>query len=299
MPAGGGSFKATYVGDANYSGSVGSCEPVTGNKINSGTSTTIHAGLGANDSPGAPAITQAPIGSTVHDQATVTGSGPTPTGNVSFTWYTNTTCSGDGVTAGTVALAAGIAHPSSNETVPVGGGSFKASYGGDSTYNGSTGPCEPVEGTKINSSTATDIHAGPGANDGVGAPGITQAPIGSTVHDQAKVTGSGPTPTGTVDFRWYTSTSCTDNGIAAGSKSLDASGFAHPSSDEVVPVGGGAFKAHYNGDSVYNPSDGPCEPLTGTKLNSSTSTQIHGGAGAGDSPGAPGDRLGVRRLHRP
>jgi hypothetical protein len=79
-------------------------------------------------------ITSAPIGSIVHDLATVsTAAGfPAPTGSVSFNVYLgNTTCSGSPTAAGSVALAAGVAHSSDNATVPAGGLSYKASYPGD------------------------------------------------------------------------------------------------------------------------------------------------------------------------
>jgi hypothetical protein len=52
---------------------------------------------------------------------------------VTFTvWLGNTTCTG----TGTVSLnSSGVAHPSDDETVPVGGLSFKAHYNGSTTYN--------------------------------------------------------------------------------------------------------------------------------------------------------------------
>ena len=140
-------------------------------------------------------ITSAAIGATVHDKATVTGSGPAPTGTVDFTWYNNATCStaaAAGIAAGTVTLVAGVAHPSSDEVLTATGGSFKAHYNGDSVYNASDGPCEPLTGQKLDSTTTTDVHAGPGANDTAAAPSITQAAIGSTVHDKATVTGVRP-----------------------------------------------------------------------------------------------------------
>src|SRR4029077_16335705 len=141
----------------------------------------------------------------VHDMATVTGSGPTPSGTVTFTWYPNTTCDeATGVGAGIVALdASGIAHPRNDETVTIGGNAFKATYSGDGTYNPSTGDCEPLNATQLSSKTVTVIHAGKGADDTTSAAAITSAAIGSTVHDMATVTGSGPTPTGTVTFTWY------------------------------------------------------------------------------------------------
>src|SRR5204862_870514 len=41
--------------------------------------------------------------------------------------------------------ASGVADPSTTATVPVGGLSYKATYNGSTTYEPSTGPCEPLE----------------------------------------------------------------------------------------------------------------------------------------------------------
>jgi uncharacterized repeat protein (TIGR01451 family) len=219
-------------------------------------------------------ITSAPIGSPVHDQATVSGvqGFATPTGDVNFTVYTgNTQCEGPGTAAGSVALSDGVAHPSDAATVPVGGLSYKAHYNGDSIYNAADGPCETLDATKLDSSTATDVH-------NAGHQTITSAPIGSTVHDKATVTGThaGGIPTGDVTFTVYMgNTQCEGPGAAAGTVALDGSGVAHPSNDATVPVGGLSYRAHYNGDDTYNESNGPCEPLAGDKLNSSTATDVH------------------------
>ena len=69
-----------------------------------------------------------------------------------------TTCAGTGTAAGTVDLVAGVAHPSDSTAVPVGGLSYKATYNGTAVYDASTGPCEPLVATKLDSSTATEIH---------------------------------------------------------------------------------------------------------------------------------------------
>ena len=231
--------------------------------------TDIHAGAGANDAAGAAAILSAAIGSTVHDKAAVAGvtGFPAPTGTVSFSVYAGVTdCSGSGTAAGTnVALVGGVAHPSGDVVVPAGGLSFKAHYNGDTKYNAADGPCEPLTGNRLSSSTVTDIHAGAGANDAAGAAAILSAAIGSTVHDKATVSGALTTPTGTVNFTVYTNaTDCTGASQAAGTNVPLVGGVAHPSSDAVVGVNGLSFKAHYNGDATYLASDGLCEPLTPT-----------------------------------
>ena len=66
--------------------------------------------------------------------------------------------------------------------MPVGGLSYRAHYLGDDTYKASFGPCEPLAGDKLDSSTATDVH---NADHEV----VTSAPIGSMVHDKATVSG--------------------------------------------------------------------------------------------------------------
>ena len=149
--------------------------------------------------------------------------------------------------------------------VPVGGGSFQATYNGSTTYNTDVSPCEPRQAaTKLTSEANTAIHAGAGAGDTARAAAITTAAIGSTVHDKATVTGTaaGGTPTGNVSFVWFATTDCTGPSIAKGTVDLDADGVAHPSNDQVVPVGGGSFQATYNGSTTYNTDVSPCEPLT-------------------------------------
>src|SRR5262249_25965858 len=68
-----------------------------------------------------------------------------PTGTVDFTFYSNNTCDGNGTPAGSVALVSSIAHPSSSEgPLAAGSYSFRAVYGGDINYNGSSSDCEPL-----------------------------------------------------------------------------------------------------------------------------------------------------------
>ena len=207
-------------------------------------------------------VTQAAIGSSVHDSATVSGSGATPTGSVDFRVYLgNLQCSGEGSAAGTVALdGSGVAHPSNSAVVPAGGLSFRGHYSGDAVYTAGDGPCETLAATQLTPTVVTDVH---NADHQV----VTQAAIGSSVHDSATVSGSGATPTGSVDFRVYLGNlQCSGEGSAAGTVALDGSGVAHPSNSAVVPAGGLSFRGHYSGDAVYTAGDGPCETLAATQL---------------------------------
>src|SRR5581483_11725536 len=242
------SFQASYGGDSVFGGSTADCEPLTVTKADTSTATQIHDGDHQ-------VVTSVPLGTAVHDSATVTSANTSfkPTGTVSFTFYGNGECSGDGVAAGSAPLdGEGVADGSSvTSALAAGSYSFRAHYGGDSNFNASEGPCEPLTVTKADTSTATEVHDGDHQV-------VTSVPLGSTVHDSATVTSANDSfdPTGTVSFTWYANGECSGEGSAAGSASL---------------------RAHYGGDSNFNASEGPCEPLTVTKADTSTATEVHDG----------------------
>jgi uncharacterized repeat protein (TIGR01451 family) len=261
-------FKATVVGDSNYLGATGACEPFG---VSTATTSTVTAIQDAQNN----VVTSVPLGSVVHDVASVSSgnASSTPTGDVTFTFFTNGTCTGEGSPAGTVALDAnGVAKPSSSEgPLQAGDYSFRASYGGDGNFVGSTGDCEPLTVTKADSTTATTIH-----DSDHGA--VTSVALGSTVHDSASVSSANDSfdPTGNVSFVFYSNADCTGEGASAGSKALDTSGVADGSSSEGPLTGGSyGFKATYAGDSNFNGSTGPCEPLTVAKADTATATTIH------------------------
>src|SRR5437016_10009100 len=100
---------------------------------------------------------------------------------------------------------------------------------------------------------------------------------GTTVHDKATVSGSFGTPTGTVTFTFFTTSStCTGTSVASGTVTLDASGVAHPSTSQgPLSAGSYSFIAHYNGDPNYTATDRPCEPLEVTAMAAPAITEIH------------------------
>ncbi len=214
------------------------------------------------------AITSAPIGTIVHDQAAVTGSvGITPTGTVSFTVYANQTCAGVGTPAGVVALnGAGVADPSNTATLTSAGLSYLAHYTGDVIYDAGDGPCEVLVPLAL-SSVTTQIHD---ASHAV----VTFAPVGTIVHDQAAVTGTLGIPTGLVNFTVYANLTCAGVGTPAGAVALNGAGVADPSNTATLTSAGLSYLAHYTGDAIYNAADGPCEVLVPLALSAIT-TQIH------------------------
>src|SRR5580765_2591707 len=138
------------------------------------------------------------------------------------------------------------------------------------TGNSNCNPNPPVVGaaslsaiTQLPSQTATEIH-------NAQHQAVTTVVAGTTVHDFVTVTGQGgqPAPSGNVNIDWFLNGTCTgapavnsgsvgplvaDEGSAS---TFDATAFAF-----TVTAGMRAFRAHYEGDATYTPSNGPCEPL--------------------------------------
>src|SRR5256886_9935487 len=81
LSAGSYSFIAHYNGDLNYTATDSPCEPLTVTALTPTALTEIH------DASHTPVVT-VPAGTTVHDKATVSGSFGTPTGTVTFTFFT-------------------------------------------------------------------------------------------------------------------------------------------------------------------------------------------------------------------
>ena len=239
---------------ARTTGSTGACEPLTVTELASSTVTVIHDAAHAT-------VTSVAAGTTVHDQATVTGQVglPVPTGTVTFSWFTNGTCTAPAAaTSDPFPLdAAGVADGTTFTQTPTVSGSFafQATYSGDGTYAGSTGACEPFEVTTIASTTVTVIHDAAHAT-------VTSVPAGTTVHDQATVTGRSvcPTPTGTVTFSWFTNGTCTAPAAATSDRVRRwtlagvADGTTFPQTPGVR--GAYAFQATYSGDGTYVGSTG-------------------------------------------
>jgi hypothetical protein len=143
-------FKAKWPGDTNYTGNTSGCETFTVNQGSSTVTTTLHKA----DHTILAEAGSVPLGSVIHDLATVTVT-PTfaaPTGSVSFRFYgTVADCTADtaftgGTAKGTIALDGanpGVAHPSLDTgALSPGIYAFKAKWPGDTNYTGNTSACE-------------------------------------------------------------------------------------------------------------------------------------------------------------
>ena len=90
-------------------------------------------------------------------------------------------------------------------------------------------------------------------------------PAGTVVHDKAIVTGSGPVPSGNVDFQRFTNNTCYGIPSNVETLALGPDGTAE-SSTFVTVEGGMSYRVIYHGDANYTGGEGPCEPLNVEKV---------------------------------
>lgn len=219
-------------------------------KLNSTVATQIH-NTSHTDITG----TSAPVGTVVHDQATVTGSLGTPTGTVTFVRFSDPNCTATSSTQSGLALTAGVVESATTSLTST-GLSYRASYSGDSVYNPSVGICETLNGTKLTPTVVTQVLNASSTD-------VTNGTVlqGTTVHDTVTVSGSGPTPTGTVDFNFFANGTCTGtpDSLEAG---IALSGGTAQASPITPSAGSYSYLVHYNGDNVYTAGVAACEPFS-------------------------------------
>src|SRR2546427_26750 len=164
-------------------------------------------------------------GTTVHDKATLAGAFGTPTGTVTFTFFTaSSACTGASVGSGTVALdATGVAHPSArHRPLSAAAYSFRAHYNvEDPNYGPAARHCRLLTVPALARTVATELHNATPAvffsNDAASTELYTPS-----LHDAL------PISTGTVTFTFFTASStCTGTSVGSGTVTLDASGVAH------------------------------------------------------------------------
>ncbi len=175
---------ADYGGDSNYHSSSGQHGTAIGQA-------TLSVGTVVFDAHTSAAWTDMELThAKSEDTSTVTGAtGITPTGSVTYTLFTNGSCSSPGTSAGTFMLSGGNA-PNSNTSAALNAGSYsyEATYNGDVNYLVSTGPCEPFTVAQNTAPGAPSIANLPGAGQAVY--GGSFAPAVNTETDGAPSTTS-------------------------------------------------------------------------------------------------------------
>jgi hypothetical protein len=199
-------------------------------------------------------VTTVAVGTTVHDRVSVTGTGATPTGNVTFDWFLNGTCTGaPAANSGPVGpLDASGNFDATGFTFPVntaGQRAFKAHYLGDATHPAADGACEPLTVVDANISITPNgvnevgqshtFTAHVNVNDGSGG-GFVSAPAGTPITftiDSGPGTPNPPTSCNTVG----TTGSCTTTITSA------VVGTTVVSAHTTVSVGGVSLTRDTNG----------------------------------------------------
>lgn len=266
------SYKASVVGDTNYLGDDSDCEPFTVGKANLSLTTELHK---ANEDI-VTVGSSVPLGTTMHDKGTVSGivGSLAPANNVTFTFYDNNDCSGQGLASGSVALSGTVAHPSTAQG-PLGAGdhSFQASIAGDTNYNGATSACEHFIVDKAQLTATTKVHDTNHVDKTNGS-----VPLGSVMHDTAKLSGAvDGFSTPAISFTLYANGACTGEGAGVSNTGADEGDATAVRSAASAALGAGSYsyKASVAGDNNYLADASDCEPFTVNKAQLGIGTELH------------------------
>jgi hypothetical protein len=188
------------------------------------------------------------VGATVHDSATLSGATANAGGTVTYTVYTNDTCTTGAQAAGTVTVTNGVVPDSNPITFNTAGDFFwRAVYSGDDNNNGASSVCtsEHLVVQKTNPTIATTLSA-------------TNVNIGGTVTDSATLTGATANAGGMVTYTVYTNDTCTAGAQDAGTKTV-TNGVV-PDSNPITFNSAGDFfwRAVYTGDDNNNGASSVC-----------------------------------------
>ncbi|HEX4163721.1 MAG TPA: hypothetical protein VHZ05_14575 [Acidimicrobiales bacterium] len=254
-------------------------------RISTTTSTTVFDGTtnepwSGTETVGATAYDTSTVGPQLVAGPVATAERPPITGTVTYTFFMNGSCDGDGV-AQTVDIVDGAPDPSSHTlSLAAGSYSYLASYSGDSTYDSSVGECEPFSVGTVPSTASTVLN-----DAATNAPWTGDETTGAQAYDTSTVSGGieGFTPTGTVTYTLFDNGTCTSPAqgdsrahaiISTQTVTLNWDGSV-PNSATTSPLTPGdySFDASYSGDTNYDPSGASeCEPFSVSDGATSTAT---------------------------
>jgi hypothetical protein len=240
-------WQASYTGDANNLGSVSACgsEVLTVNPLATPTITTslFRSSISA--------------GSTDYDSASLSGATPDAGGHVTYSVYSDSSCTALVQTAGTVLVFNGHVPDSFVTTFPTAGTYYwQAAYSGDASNAPAVSDC---------ASEVLTVNA-------LATPTITTSlfesniSVGSTDYDTASLSGATADAGGTVTYSVYSDSSCSSLVQTAGTV-LVFNGHV-PDSFITTFTGSGTYywQASYSGDANNAPAVSDCssEPLAVT-----------------------------------
>ncbi|MEA5454180.1 hypothetical protein SPF06_05530 [Sinomonas sp. JGH33] len=175
------------------------------------------------------------VGGTVHDSATLTGESSTAGGTVTYTVYTNNTCSAGAQDAGTLNVTNGVV-PDSNAITFNTTGTFywQAVYSGDANNNGATSAC-----------TSEQLVVSPAQP--------TVATAQDLIPNDNFTLSAGFSPTGTITFNLYAPSDSTCSGTPALTQTVTVNGNGTYSTANTTfhatTAGTWRWASSYSGDS--------------------------------------------------
>jgi hypothetical protein len=222
-------------------------------------STSLSTLLEAEGGPGEEEVSVEP-GEGVKDTAELSGNNsPKATGTVSYAIYKDAECKGPSESAGTVTVSEGKVPPSESKALTEPGTYYwQALYSGDEENASSKSTCgseREVVG-KTEEALATSLSTTL-AGEGQSGPGIT-VNEGAGVTDDATIEGTNSSKaTGTVNYKVYSDSECTQEVDDAGTVSV-TSGSVPPSDAETLAPGTYYWQASYSGDGANIGSKSAC-----------------------------------------
>ena len=281
-------WQAVYSGDANNNAASSPCtagnnEQLTVNK----TSPTISTALSA---------TSITLGATAYDTSTLSGVvNSSGIAGVTYSYYTNNTCTANAVTVNTVTVSTSGTVPNSSTVTFNNAGTFywQAVYSGDANNNAASSPC-----TAGNNEQLTVNKASPTIATALSSGSIT---AGTTANDTSTLSGLvNSTGTGTVTYSYYTNNTCTANAVTVNAVTVPTSGTV-PNSSTVTFNSAGTFfwRAVYSGDANNNAASSPCtagsnEQLTVAKASPTVTATGPATGTAGTAIATAQHQLGAR-----
>ena len=252
---------ASYSGDANNKSATGACGDAGENDTVQKLSPSIATELvsGANNGTNL----TLPLGSKVHDTATLSGATANAGGTVAYTVYSDNTCTQSFASAGSANVTNGVVGDSSEVTFSQAGTYYwQAVYSGDANNNGATSACTSEVVTIVPNSVVINTRL---SGQGQSGQHIT-VQVGNAVTDSATLTGQSADAGGTVTYTVYSDSSCST--LVASAGTVAVTNGAVPNSDPVSFGAPGTFywKATYSGDSNNDPAVSICTDETVTVI---------------------------------
>ena len=253
---------------------IGTLETSGGDNLNS-TSATL---LSINDELLSPTITTSLsatdiiVGNRVRDTAVLTGATATAGGTVIYTIYSDSTCTLNAKTAGTVTVTNAVVPNSNLNTFTLAGTYYwQALYSGDAANNGAISTCTSEELTVNKATPALSVK-------GSGPVGV-----GDNIKATARLTGGYGLLIGNLTFDVYAPSDTTfSSPIRVGAaKIVHGTGSYISANFATTEVGYYHWVAHYSGDSNNNALN-----TATTDIGSTSRVNLFAPAGSGS--GLPG-----------